>query len=184
MTEPTKPDQTKHGAIGGSGLSDVAIRRPVFTTMVMLGLIVLGLFSFRRLPIDQFPDVDIPVVAVQTVYVGREPGDGRARGHAAARGGVQPGGGRGPDHVHLARRRVAGHRRVRPRPQRRSGRRRTSAPRSTRPAQLPADIDPPVVQKFDPAASPIISLALASNTMGVAELTRWPTRMCGAGSRV
>ena len=52
------------------GLSGVAIRRPVFTTMVMLGLVVLGLFSYRRLPIDQFPDVDIPVVSVQTVYPG------------------------------------------------------------------------------------------------------------------
>ncbi|MGH7446271.1 MAG: efflux RND transporter permease subunit, partial [Longimicrobiales bacterium] len=38
--------------------------------------------------------------------------------------------------------------------------------------QLPTDIDPPVVQKFDPASEPIISLALASGTLGVAELTR------------
>src|SRR5690606_38672644 len=62
-----------HTGVGGSGISDIAIRRPVFTSMVMFGLIVLGLFSFRRLPIDQFPDVDIPVVAVQTVYVGARP---------------------------------------------------------------------------------------------------------------
>ncbi|HYD53313.1 MAG TPA: efflux RND transporter permease subunit, partial [Gemmatimonadaceae bacterium] len=52
------------------GLSGLAIRRPVFTTMVMLGLVVLGFFSYRRLPIDQFPEVDIPVVVVQTVYPG------------------------------------------------------------------------------------------------------------------
>src|SRR5690606_39404277 len=57
----------------GSGLSGVAIRRPVFTTMVMLGLLVLGIFSFRGLAIDQFPDVDIPVIAVQTVYAGASP---------------------------------------------------------------------------------------------------------------
>src|SRR5690349_17339220 len=52
------------------GLSGLAIRRPVFTTMVMLGLVVLGLFNYRRLPIDQFPDVDIPVITVQTIYPG------------------------------------------------------------------------------------------------------------------
>src|SRR5687768_18072328 len=38
--------------------------------MMMVGLIVLGLFGYRRLPIDQFPEVDIPVVTVQTVYPG------------------------------------------------------------------------------------------------------------------
>src|SRR5918997_2909890 len=52
------------------GLSGVSIRRPVFTTMIMVGLVVLGLFGYRRLAIDQFPDVDIPVVTVQTVYPG------------------------------------------------------------------------------------------------------------------
>ena len=57
---PSPPEQ------GGGGLSGLAIRRPVFTTMVMLGLVVMGLFSFRRLPIDAFPEVDIPVVVVQT----------------------------------------------------------------------------------------------------------------------
>src|SRR5690606_33597315 len=53
-----------------TGLSGVAIRRPVFTAMMMLGLVVLGIFSYRQLAIDQFPDVDIPVVTVQTTYPG------------------------------------------------------------------------------------------------------------------
>jgi len=51
-------------------LSGLAIRRPVFTTMIMAGLIVLGIFGYRRLAIDQYPDVDIPVITVQTVYAG------------------------------------------------------------------------------------------------------------------
>ena len=55
------------------GLSGIAIRRPVFTTMVMMGLIVLGIFAFRGLPIDQFPEVEIPVITVQTVYPGASP---------------------------------------------------------------------------------------------------------------
>ncbi len=54
----------------GTGLSALAIRRPVFTAMVMSALVVLGIFSYRRLPLDQFPSIDLPIVTVQTVYPG------------------------------------------------------------------------------------------------------------------
>src|SRR5690606_39754204 len=56
-----------------TGLSGLAIRRPVFTTMMMVGLVVLGIFGYNRLPIDEFPEVDIPVVVVQTIYPGASP---------------------------------------------------------------------------------------------------------------
>ena len=58
----------------GGGLSALAIRRPVFTAMVMSALIVLGYFSYRRLPIDQFPAIDMPIVTVQTTYPGASAG--------------------------------------------------------------------------------------------------------------
>ena len=45
---------------------------------------------------------------------------------------------------------------------------------------LPIDIDPPVVQKFDPSAQPIISLALRSKTVPLASSRRSPTRTCAA----
>src|SRR5436190_1103671 len=57
----------------GGGLSDVAIRRPTFTAMIMVALLVLGAFGLRRLNIDQFPRVDIPVIAVQAIYPGASP---------------------------------------------------------------------------------------------------------------
>src|SRR5262249_32592779 len=57
----------------GEGLSGVAIRRPTFTAMIMIALLVLGGFGLRRLNIDQFPRVDIPVIAVQAVYPGASP---------------------------------------------------------------------------------------------------------------
>jgi HAE1 family hydrophobic/amphiphilic exporter-1 len=62
-----------HEENAGSGLSGLAIRRPIFTTMMMLGLVVLGLFSFRTLAVDLFPDVDFPIAMVQTVYPGASP---------------------------------------------------------------------------------------------------------------
>src|SRR5215217_1646536 len=70
---PEKGQILDRHAEAGGGLSGVAIRRPVFTTMLMLGMIVLGIFGYRRLPIDQFPNVDIPVVSVQTIYPGASP---------------------------------------------------------------------------------------------------------------
>ena len=56
-------------------LSDVAIRRPVFTSMMALGLIVLGIMGLNRLGTDLFPDVTFPVVMVTTVYKGAGPGE-------------------------------------------------------------------------------------------------------------
>ena len=54
-------------------LSDLSIKRPVLTTCVMLGLVVMGLFSIRGLGLDSFPKVDMPVVTVSVAYPGASP---------------------------------------------------------------------------------------------------------------
>ena len=51
----------------------ISIANPVMATMVMLAFVVLGLFSYQRLSIDQFPDIDIPTVVVQMDYPGASP---------------------------------------------------------------------------------------------------------------
>jgi HAE1 family hydrophobic/amphiphilic exporter-1 len=51
----------------------VSLKNPVFATMVMLALVVLGLFAYQRLKVDQFPNVDFPVVVVSTEYPGASP---------------------------------------------------------------------------------------------------------------
>ena len=51
----------------------VSLQNPVFATMVMLALVVLGLFSYQRLQIDQFPNIDFPVVVVIADYPGASP---------------------------------------------------------------------------------------------------------------
>jgi HAE1 family hydrophobic/amphiphilic exporter-1 len=51
----------------------VSIANPVFATMMMAALLVLGAFSYSRLPVEQFPDVSFPVVVVQTEYPGASP---------------------------------------------------------------------------------------------------------------
>jgi HAE1 family hydrophobic/amphiphilic exporter-1 len=51
----------------------LSIGNPVLATMMMLALVVLGLFSYQRLKIDQFPNIDFPTVAVQMDYPGASP---------------------------------------------------------------------------------------------------------------
>jgi hydrophobic/amphiphilic exporter-1 (mainly G- bacteria), HAE1 family len=51
----------------------VSLKNPVFATMVMLALVVLGIFSYQRLKIDQFPNIDFPVVVVIADYPGASP---------------------------------------------------------------------------------------------------------------
>ena len=53
--------------------TQVSLRNPVFATMVMLAFVVMGLFSIQRLQVDQFPNIDFPVVVVTTEYPGAAP---------------------------------------------------------------------------------------------------------------
>ena len=54
---------------------DVSIRNPVFITMVMLALVVVGVLAYLNMPLDFFPDVSFPTMAVITVYPGAGPGE-------------------------------------------------------------------------------------------------------------
>jgi len=54
-------------------LSDLAIKRPVFTTMIMLALVVLGLIAFKDIGVDLFPRVEFPVITVVSVLPGANP---------------------------------------------------------------------------------------------------------------
>jgi HAE1 family hydrophobic/amphiphilic exporter-1 len=51
----------------------VSLHNPVFATMVMLAIVVLGLFSYQRLRVDQFPNIDFPVVVITADYPGASP---------------------------------------------------------------------------------------------------------------
>jgi HAE1 family hydrophobic/amphiphilic exporter-1 len=156
---------------GLTGLSGVAIRRPVFTAMMMVGLVVLGLFGYRRLAIDQFPEVDIPVVTVQTVYTGASSETVEREVTRRMEEAFNPVAGvnritsislEGVSQVIIEfdlgvdvdvasqdiRAKIEGIRR-----------------------ELPENIESPVVQKFDPQAQPILSLALASQTQPIERLT-------------
>ncbi len=53
--------------------TQVSLKNPVFATMVMFAFVVLGAFSYQRLQVDQFPNIDFPVVVVTAEYPGASP---------------------------------------------------------------------------------------------------------------
>ena len=54
-------------------LTDIAIKRPVFTVMVFIALIVMGIRSVTMMPVDKLPDMDVPIVTITTIYPGAGP---------------------------------------------------------------------------------------------------------------
>ena len=54
-------------------ISAIAIKRPVFTVMVTVALMVLGAMGLSRLGTDLFPDVTFPLVVVNVPYPGASP---------------------------------------------------------------------------------------------------------------
>ena len=54
-------------------LAEICIRRPVFATMLILFLVVMGLDSYRKLGVDFFPKVEFPIVSVRTTLRGAAP---------------------------------------------------------------------------------------------------------------
>ncbi|MCP4313461.1 MAG: efflux RND transporter permease subunit [Bacteroidetes bacterium] len=52
-----------------------AVRRPITTIMIFVALIVLGVYSMNKLPIDFYPDIDFPAISVITTYPGASAAD-------------------------------------------------------------------------------------------------------------
>ncbi len=54
-------------------LPELCIRRPVFATVMSLMVVLIGIISFQRLSVREYPKIDTPVVSVRTVYKGASP---------------------------------------------------------------------------------------------------------------
>lgn len=65
MSPPEKLD--------GMAIADTSIRQPVFITMIMLLVVVIGALAYRSLPVNLLPDIDIPTVGVFMAYPGAGP---------------------------------------------------------------------------------------------------------------
>ncbi|MGH8187570.1 MAG: efflux RND transporter permease subunit, partial [Steroidobacteraceae bacterium] len=54
-------------------ITRTSINQPVFATMIMLAIVVLGVFSYRLLPIEEMPDIQIPEAFITVEYPGASP---------------------------------------------------------------------------------------------------------------
>lgn len=151
-------------------LAEICIRRPVFATMIVLSLVVVGAASFFRLGVDRFPSVDLPTVSVRTGLPGGAPEEVESLITQQIEEVVNTVDGidelrsisaQGSSFViatfKLDRNLETAAQDVRDRV-------------STLGRSLPDDATPPVVQKFDNDSTPVITIALTADR-SIRELT-------------
>ena len=107
------------------GVSEPFIRRPVATTLLMVGLLLAGSWRFTQLPVSALPQVDYPTIVVSTFLPGAQRRHDGVGGDDAARAPVRADAVALADDERLELRQLADHAAVHPRPQhrrRRAGR--------------------------------------------------------------
>ena len=163
-------------------LAEICIRRPVFASMLILALVVIGAAAYTRLGVDRFPAVDIPQVRVRAVLPGAAPeemetevaqpleeavntveGLDELRSISGAGASFLAANFQLERDVDVAAQDV---------------RDRVSAAL----VNLPPDLDPPVVAKFDNESSPVLTVALSSD-LPLRELTDLADRVVKRAAR-
>jgi len=144
-------------------LADVSIRRPVFTIMMIMSLVVLGWFSYIKLNVDLYPNVDIPYVVITTVLPGAGPEQIESDVTKKIEDAVNPI--EGVDKIMSTSQEgasivVIGFKlEIDGKTAAQDVREKVAAIR----ANLPTDIKDPVIQRYDPASLPIMSITVSGN---------------------
>jgi hydrophobe/amphiphile efflux-1 (HAE1) family protein len=142
-------------------LADVSIQRPVFATMMILALIVLGLFSYLKLNVDLYPNVDIPYVIITTVLPGAGPEQIETDVTKKIEDAVNPI--EGVDFIQSYSREgvslvvIAFKLEIDGKIAAQDVREKLAAIRG----DLPEDMDDPIIQRYDPASLPIMSITVS-----------------------
>jgi HAE1 family hydrophobic/amphiphilic exporter-1 len=144
-------------------LAEISIKRPVFASVLVLSLVVVGIFSYFNLGVDRFPKVDFPVVSVTVRQTGAAPEDveteitdrvERAVNTVAGIDELRSVSSEGVSQVfvqfQLEKDVDVAAQEVRDKVNQILG-------------DLPRDVDPPVIDKVDPDAAPVLFLALAAD---------------------
>lgn len=149
----------------------ISIANPVLAAVMMLVLVVLGITAYKRLPVEQFPDVSFPVVMVQTSYPGASPEavedevTRRIEEAVNSVAGLKTLTSRSYEGVSLV---IAEFQlTVDPPTAAQEVREKIAGVR----AQLRDDVDEPVVSRFNPDDLPVLSVALRADSGSLRELT-------------
>jgi multidrug efflux pump len=157
-------------------LSELSVKRPVFATVISLMLVIIGLLAATRLPIRELPDVESPVISIETDYLGAAADvvetkitqviEDRVAGlEGIAKITSQSVDGRSSINLEFdpARDVDAAANDVRDRVARVA-------------SQLPPEADPPEIGKVDFSAEPVVWLNLSSDSLNVLQLTDYADR--------
>ncbi|MEI3807249.1 efflux RND transporter permease subunit [Agrobacterium sp. CCNWLW32] len=152
-------------------LTRISVTHPVFATMMMVALLVMGAFSLQRLGLDQYPNVDVPVVVVVTSYPGATPETVETevtRPVEDALNAIS-----GLDEVtstsYEGRSVVVA--KFKLEVQSSSAAQEVRDKIAAIEANFPEDAKKPVISRFDPAAEPVLSVAISSTSLDVPALT-------------
>ena len=152
-------------------ISDFAIRRPIITVVAMIALVVFGLFALAQLDTDEFPEIEPPIVSINIPYPGASPDQVEREilepieEAIAGLSGVDKITSSALDSFATILVEFDFAKDVREASQ--EIRDEINAIRN----DLPVEMEEPILVRFDPANLPIVSLALASTTLGAPELT-------------
>ncbi|HEY3426593.1 MAG TPA: efflux RND transporter permease subunit, partial [Negativicutes bacterium] len=144
-------------------LTEISLKRPVFATVTILALVVLGLFSYVSLNVDEYPNVEIPVVAVTVNYPGASPEqvESKVAQKVEETVSVVP----GVDHITSTIKEGTSTTVI-------QFTMETSAATAAQDVRdkvgrlqgiLPDDAEAPIVTRFDPSETPIASIAITGN---------------------
>ncbi len=151
-------------------LAEICIRRPIFASMIILSLVVVGAVSYGQLGVDRFPPVDLPTVMVRASLPGASPEEMESEVGIPLEEAIntvqgitelRTVAGQGTAFVAVT---FALDRDIDAATQDVRDRVAAALP------NLPRDIDPPLVRKFDNDSSPVITVALSADR-SVRELT-------------
>jgi len=142
-------------------LAEICVRRPVLATVIILALVVFGAFSYQKLGVDRFPNIEFPFVIVTTVLPGAAPEEieteltDKIEEAVNTISGIDELTSISSENVSvvmiafdLEKSRDVATQEVRDKI-------------STIAAELPADADPPIVQNFDPGSIPVVTIAVS-----------------------
>jgi len=142
-------------------LAELCVRRPVFATVLVLSLVVVGYFAYLQLGVDRFPKVDFPTITITTALTGAAPEEietditdkiEEAVNTISGIDQLQSTSSEGISQVIvqfvLEKNADVAAQEV-----------RDKVNMILR--ELPADADPPLIQKFDPDSIPVLSIALS-----------------------
>ncbi len=152
-------------------LSDVSIKRPIFAAVLMLSLVTLGLFSYKRLGVEMFPNVEFPIISIVTTYTGASPETVEREVSKRIEDAVNQLA--GVKHVFSTSREGVSTVMVQFQLEEKVNdcaqevRAKVGSIRGI----LPQGIDEPIIQKMDFNAAPVAGLAVRSDTMSPRELT-------------